>query len=122
MAAAEGDAKKSLENFIHKSLKYEQTECIRRIVCLEEDVLAVLPTGFGNGVIYHLIPKVRMKKLHPSGGFKTSVVVVSPLEYTRKQQRRIVESLLPQLENPSRSTEKLRQRTSTLFTARLNNG
>ena len=27
-----------------------------------------------------------MKKLHPSSGFKTSVVVVSPLEYIQKQQ------------------------------------
>ena len=27
-----------------------------------------------------------MKKLHPSGGFKTSVVVVSSLEYIRKEQ------------------------------------
>ena len=91
MAAAEGDANSevfaaltsSLEDFIQKSLK---TECIRRIVCLKEDVLAVLLTGFGKSVIYQLIPKVRMKKLHPSSGFKTSVVVVSPLEYIRKQQ------------------------------------
>ena len=27
-----------------------------------------------------------MKKLHPSSGFKTFVVVLSPLEYIRKQQ------------------------------------
>ena len=94
MAAAEGETNSeffaaltsSLEDFIQKSLKDEQTECIRRIVCLEEDVLAVRPTGFGKSVIYQLIPKVRMKKLHCSSGFKTSVVVVSPLEYIRKQQ------------------------------------
>ena len=87
MAAAEGDANSEFfEDFIHKSLKDEQTECIRMIVCLEEEVLALLPTGFGKSVIYQLIPKVRMKKLHPSSGFKTSVVVVSPLEYIRKQQ------------------------------------
>ena len=87
MAAAEGDANSEFfEDFIHKSLKDEQTECIRMIVCLEEDVLALLPTGFGKSVIYQFIPKVRMKKLHPSSGFKTSVVVVSPLEYIRKQQ------------------------------------
>ena len=94
MAAAKGDANgeffaaltSSLEDFIQKLLKGEQTECIRRIVCLKEDVLAVLLTGFGKSVICQLIPKVRMKKLHPSSGFKTSVVVVSPLEYIRKQQ------------------------------------
>ena len=52
MAAAVGDANSefsaaltsSLESFIHKWLKDEQKECIRRIVCLEEDVLAVLST------------------------------------------------------------------------------
>ena len=43
-----------LEDFIHKSLKDEQIECIQRIVCLEEDVLTVLPPGF---VTYQLIPK-----------------------------------------------------------------
>ena len=94
MAAAEGDASSkffaaltsSLEGFIQKSLKDEQTECIRRIVCLKADALAVLLTGFGKSVIYQLIPKVRLKKLDPSSGFKTSVFVVSPLEYKRRQQ------------------------------------
>ena len=42
----------SLQDFIHKSLKDEQKECIRRIICLKEDVLAVLPTGFGKSVIH----------------------------------------------------------------------
>ena len=58
MAAAEEDANcefftaltSSLEDFIHKSLKDEQTECIQRIVCLKEDVLVVLPTAFGRSV------------------------------------------------------------------------
>ena len=40
---------------------------------------------------HQLIPKVRTKKLHPSSGFKTSVVVVSPLEYIRKQQVKNIE-------------------------------
>ena len=35
----------SLEDLIHKSLKDEQTECIRRIVCFEKYVLAVVPAG-----------------------------------------------------------------------------
>ena len=94
MAAAEGDANSEffaaltsfLEDFIHKSLEDERTECIQRIVCLDEAALAILPTGFGKSVIYQLIPKVRMKKVHPSSGFKTSVVVVSPLEYIRRQK------------------------------------
>ena len=37
----------SLAHFVHKTLKDEQVECIRRIACHGRDVLAVLPTGFG---------------------------------------------------------------------------
>ena len=52
MATFEGDANSefsaalttSLEDLIQKSLKDEQTECIRRIISLEEAVLPVLPT------------------------------------------------------------------------------
>ena len=41
----------SLEEFFHKALKDEQKECIRRIVSLKEDVLAILLTAFGKSVI-----------------------------------------------------------------------
>ena len=37
----------SLGRFVHKTLKEEQRECIRRIVWEKADVLAVLPTRFG---------------------------------------------------------------------------
>ena len=47
----------SLAHFVHKTLKEEQVECIRRIACHGRDVLAVLPTGFGKSAIYQLIPK-----------------------------------------------------------------
>ena len=47
----------SLAHFVHKTLKNEQAECICRIVCHGRDVLAVLPTGFGESAIYQLIPK-----------------------------------------------------------------
>ena len=58
MATVEGDANSefsaafttSFEDLIHKSLKDEQTECIRRIISLEETVLPVVPTGFGKSV------------------------------------------------------------------------
>ena len=40
--------------FLKKSLKEEQRECIRRMVCLKEDIIVVLTTGFGNSVIYSL--------------------------------------------------------------------
>ena len=59
MSAVEGDVNSefsavltaSLEEFFHKNLKDEQKECIRRIVSLKEDVLAILLTGFGKSVI-----------------------------------------------------------------------
>ena len=59
MATVNGDANsefsaaltRSLDEFIHKSLKDEQSECIRRIIILEEAVLPVLPMGFGKSVI-----------------------------------------------------------------------
>ena len=47
----------SLAHFVHKTLKEEQVECIRRIVCHGRDILAVLPTGFGESAFYRLIPK-----------------------------------------------------------------
>ena len=41
-----------LAHFVHKTLKDEQVECIRRIVCHGRDILAVLPTGFGKSAIH----------------------------------------------------------------------
>jgi hypothetical protein len=49
-------------------------ECIRRIISLKEDVLAILTTRFGKNVIYQLIPKV-------SKTSAVDAVVGSPLEY-----------------------------------------
>ena len=67
------------------SLKEKQMECIWRITYLEEDVFDVFPTG--------------LDKRHDSEGDKIVsphwVVVVSPLQYTRKQQ----------VENPEHSLE-----------------
>ena len=40
----------ALRYFKYDSLKVEQTECIWRVICLREDVLAVLPTGFGKSL------------------------------------------------------------------------
>ena len=50
----------ALKDFSVESLKAEQVECIRRfiIICLREDVLAVLLTGFGKSLIYQIIRKV----------------------------------------------------------------
>ena len=49
-ALAEG-----LRYFKYDSLKVEQIGCLRRVICLREDVqLAVQPTGFGKSLIYQI--------------------------------------------------------------------
>ena len=48
----------ALRYFKYDSLKLEQIEYLRRVICLREDVLPVLPTGFGKSLIYQIIPKV----------------------------------------------------------------
>ena len=41
----------ALRNFYYGSLKVEQIECLQWVlICLREDILAVLPTGFGKDV------------------------------------------------------------------------
>ena len=41
----------ALRNFYYDSLKVEQIECLQWVlICLREDILAVLPTGFGKDV------------------------------------------------------------------------
>ena len=80
----------ALRYFKYGSLKVEQVEqieCLRRVICLREDVLAVLPTGFGKSLIYQIIPKVlECLKNESDNTQKFIVCVVSPLEYIRKQQ------------------------------------
>ena len=77
----------ALRNFHHDSLKVEQIECLQQVICLREDVLAVLPTGFGKSLIYQIIPKVLECLKNESDDTKKFIVcVVSPLEYIRKQQ------------------------------------
>ena len=40
--------REALRNFHYASLKVEQIECLQWVlICLREDILAVLPTGFG---------------------------------------------------------------------------
>ena len=77
----------ALRYFKLNTLKVEQTECIRRVICLREDVLAVLPSGFGKSLIYQIIPKMlECLKNESDDTQKFIVCVVSPLEYIRKQQ------------------------------------
>ena len=77
----------ALRYFKYGSLKVEQIECLRRVICLREDVLAVLPTGFGKSLIYQIIPKVLECLKNESDNTQKFIVCVdSPLEYIRKQQ------------------------------------
>lgn len=61
-------------------LKDEQRECLRQLLMENRDVLAVLPTGYGISIIYQLIPRMLEEKC--------TVLVVSPLESIREQQKR----------------------------------
>ena len=102
-----------LQSFVfQKSLKEGQRECIRRMVCLKEDNVVMLPTGFGNSVIYSpehsrnnaLFHFHRLENVCSCGK------LVSPLEYIRKQQVPEKEPnrtlVLPHLGNQPSLTEK----------------
>ena len=71
-----------------KKLKNNQETCIRLLADDKRDVLAVLPTGYGKSLIYQILPKLYeegYKMLH--GLYMNfTIIVVSPLEYIRKQQ------------------------------------
>ena len=53
----------------------------------------MLPTGFGKSAIYQLIPKVLSHMGRTADDIKTTVAVVSPLDYIRKQQVAAIEKL-----------------------------
>ena len=83
-----------LEIFVDKTLKDEQTECIRRIVCHGRDVSAVLPTGFGKSAFYQFIPEVLFHMGRTANATSnTTVAVVSPLNYIRKEQVASIEKM-----------------------------
>ena len=68
-----------LHFFFQKSLKEGQRECIRRIVCLKEAIIVVLPTGFGNSVIYGL-EHSRRKSIVPLPPTRTRVVELGTVQ------------------------------------------
>ena len=83
----------SLEGFVHRTLKEQQRECIRPIVCEKKYFFAVLPTGFGKSAFYHLLLKVLSHMERTADDIKTTVAVVSLLDYIRKQQVAAIEKL-----------------------------
>lgn len=80
----------AVKDFSVQSLTAEQVKCMRGLVCPCEDVLAVLPSGFGKSIICQIIPKVWLCLVLKSKETKSFVVrVVNLLQYTRKQVKRI---------------------------------
>ena len=68
---------------------------VKQVICLEaiyhgRDVVAVLPTGYGKSVIFHLLPSLFLEKINYERGAAAHpvVIVVSPLNALIKDQIR----------------------------------
>ena len=86
---------KAITNFKYSSLKKEQIECVRRVICFREDVLAVLPTGFGKSVIFQIIPKVlECLRSERVATRKFIVCVISPLQYILQYYNTLLQYIL----------------------------
>ena len=111
MAAADGDAKTEFFRcpyFVSSRLYPQIVKCrANRVhpndVCLEDVQFSRTSNSIWHSkcVIYQFIPKVRMEKLHPSSGCNICCCESKILK------KMIMESLLPQLGNPSRSTGEI---------------
>lgn len=80
--------KEALEYFPGIDLKPGQAACIRRLSFYQQDVLGVLPTGYGKSLIYQILPKlftaIWRNKYNEEKQFK--IIVINPLELIRRQQ------------------------------------
>lgn len=61
---------------------------VKQVICLEapylrKDLLAVLPTGYGKSLVFHVLPRLLTERdttlTSPSSTCKSVVLVVSPL-------------------------------------------
>ena len=80
----------SQSRYSNLNLKPKQVQCIEAIYS-GRDVVAVLPTGYGKSLIFHLLPSLFFEKLNsqrlvPSSSFRPVVIVVSPLNALIKDQ------------------------------------
>lgn len=84
----ENSLAESMKFFPGLKLKDEQKMCRKSIAVERNDVLGILPTGFGKSLIYQLLPKVFASYWFAKTGERKTcnVIVVSPLELIRKQQ------------------------------------
>ena len=78
----------ALKLFPGIELKKEQESCLESLVIERKDVLAVLPTGYGKSLIYQVLPKLLAEYWFSKTCTRKvcAVLVVSPLEFIRKQQ------------------------------------
>merc|ERR1739844_2383 len=59
-------------------LKKEQRKTVELLVKDRKDVLAILPTGFGKSLIFHILPFV-FDFIEEGGQPDSTVIVISPL-------------------------------------------
>ena len=59
-------------------LKPKQVKCLEAVY-FGRDVIAVLPTGYGKSLIFHLLPSLFYDKLTSASNKRAVVIVVSPL-------------------------------------------
>ena len=59
-------------------LKPKQVKCLEAVY-FGRDVIAVLPTGYGKSLIFHLLPSLFHDKLTSASNKRAVVIVVSPL-------------------------------------------
>lgn len=83
----------SRSRYCNLNLKPKQVQCLEAIYS-GRDVVAVLPTGYGKSLIFHLLPSLFLEKINysqrplPSASFRPVIVVVSPLNALIKDQIR----------------------------------
>ncbi|XP_044167046.1 ATP-dependent DNA helicase RecQ-like [Acropora millepora] len=85
----------SLQAAISHSIYSNVNLKVKQVICLEaiyhgRDVVAVLPTGYGKSVIFHLLPSLFLDKINYERGAAAHpvVIVVSPLNALIKDQIR----------------------------------
>ena len=85
----------SLQVAISHSIYSNVNLKVKQVICLEaiydgRDVVAVLPTGYGKSVIFHLLPSLSLDKINYERGAAAHpvVIVVSPLNALIKDQTR----------------------------------
>lgn len=81
----------AISNSIYSNINFK----VKQVVCLEaiyhgRDVVAILPTGYGKSMIFHLLPSLFLDKIKCESRVAPSpvIIVVSPLNALIKDQTR----------------------------------